>query len=564
MVNYTADDFSITKYGSFYQSDKIVFRVFAPEHERLFLVAAGNEYEMHKSGYTFEIALGGDLELVRYHYKNEKGLCFADPFAYLSIDNESIVLNRSKFNKDVVLMPEMKDVIIYEANVRDFSSASSYEGIIKSKFLSFTEEGLKKNDYYMVGTDYIKNLGITHIQLMPVFAYDLDHSDYNWGYNPLAYNYVHRDYVLEDDDPYAYINEFRSAVNKLHEKGIRVVLDVVFNHVYNTENFDLEKMLPGHVFRYRQDGSLAQGTLCGSEINTEDPFIREYICEMVFRYMRLFDIDGIRMDLMGIIDKETVMHIYDTMRIYKKDFVVYGEGWNMGDVLAENMRGSINNHHDLPGVGMFNDFYRDTIINYISGNTSIKDDAKRALMGSPDYLGYAQSVNYVECHDGYTMYDHMHLYKSEDESWVNERRCKLAMALVMLSRGTPFFQMGQEFLRSKKGIRNSYNSGDEINKIDWDLRVKNNDICDYFKGLVYIRKQYPVFNSSDVEISFDDYYGCLIYRIGELMIIINPTDDEHIFNNGHNHQVLFDLKGLCNYFESVITISPYSLVICKA
>ena len=563
MVNYTVDDFSITTLGSFYQNDKTIFRVFAPEYEQLFLVIGENSYEMHRNGYNFEIALGGDLELVRYHYMNADGLTFKDPFAYVSIDGESVVLDRSKFNNHTVVMPEMKDVIIYEASVRDFSSDSSYNGIIKSKFLSFTEEGLRKDDYYMIGVDYIKNIGVTHIQLLPVFDFDNDKADYNWGYNPMAYNYVKKDYVMDNEDPYAYINELRTTVNRLHENGIRVVLDVVFNHVYDANNFDLEKMLPGHVFRYMEDGTLAQGTLCGNEVKSEDVFVREYICEMVFRYLRLFDIDGIRMDLMGISDKETVKKIFDLARVYKKDFLVYGEGWNMGDVLPEEERGSIRNHQDMPEIGMFNDFYRETIINYICGNKDNKEDVKKALMGSPDYLGYTQSINYVECHDGYTFFDHLQKYKAEKESWINERRCKLALALIMVSRGIPFIHMGQEFLRSKNGIKNSYNSPDEINKIDWDLRVSNNDICDYFKDLVTIRKTFSEFTDKEVSISFDDYYDCLIYKLGELVIIINPTETEYTYNDGNNYEILFDLKGIRNNSLNIIKVLPYSIVICK-
>ena len=563
MTEYTVSDFNVKKLGSFYFPDKTVFRVFAPDHAELELVIAGHPYQMHRSGLYFEIALGGDLEGVRYHYRTSKGLCFRDPFAYVSIGEDSVVVNREKFETEKILLPEMKDVIIYEANVRDFSSSPSWNGTLRSKFLSLKEEGLKKDGTYPIGLDYLKDLGITHLQLMPVLDYDNDHSSYNWGYNPMAYNCVKADYVLDQDDPYAYVNEFRQTVNALHKNGIRVVLDVVFNHVYDPKNCDLEKMLPGHIFRYRPDGTLAEGTLCGNEVKTEDPFVREYLCEMVLRYLNLFDIDGLRLDLMGICDLDTVNRIYQTARIYKKDFIVYGEGWNMGDVLAEGRRGTIQNRLMMPGIGMFNDYFRGVMTHYISGNDGIMKKVESALMGSPEYLGASQSINYVECHDGLTLFDHLCRYKADDDLTVNIRRCKLALGLVTVARGIPFFHMGQEFLRTKLGVENSYNSGDLINGIDWDLRVANSAICDYFRDLISVRKQYGEFRDENVEITFENRDNCLVYQIGALTVLINPGDIDFLYQDGKTYEIILNNSGRCNIFSDSVTVESHSLVICK-
>ena len=563
MTYYTIEDFDIKKLGSFYQPDRTVFRVFAPDHKQLFLQLDGSIYTMHRNGMCFEIALAGNLEKVTYNYVNDKGVSFKDPFAYLSIGKESIVLDKNKFISNVVTPKENKTKIIYEASVRDFSSDSSYNGKVKSKFLSFTEGNLKIDNYFMIGLDYLKNIGISHLQLMPIFDFDNDKSEYNWGYNPIAYNYVKADYVFDQKDPYAYINELRNTINILHSNDIRVVLDVVFNHVYNAHTNDLEKMLPGRIFRYTQDGKLANGTLCGNEINSEDPFVREYIVLMILRYLQLFDIDGIRMDLMNILDIDTINKIKDTLTIYKKDFLVYGEGWNMGDVLPDYKRATISNYKSMPKVGLFNDKFRDVITSFLCGDESIKHEVKNVLACDPSYLDKEHSINYLECHDGLTFYDRMLAYKPDDDLWLNERRCKLALAMVMLSRGTPFIHMGQEFYRSKSGIENSYNAGDEINRIDWNLRVNNNRICDYFKDLVEIRKEYDVFDKDNVNISFDDYYECLIYKLDNIKIFINPSVNEHVYDDGNQYEVIFDKNGKCEYHMGILKIPACGLLICK-
>lgn len=563
MSYYTQDDFDISKLGSFYAKDKTIFKVFVPEAESVFLIIDNNKYEMHKDALLFEITLEGDLEYAKYYYENDLGISFKDPLAYYSDDKYSYVLDENKFEKTVVRPHELKDTVIYEASVRDFSCDEFFLTDKPRTFLALAQSGLKIADYYMLGLDYISNLGISHLQLLPVFDFDLDNSEYNWGYNPLAYNYVYRDYVVDKDEPYAYINELRKAVNRIHEKNIRVNLDVVFNHVYRTKDFDLGKMLGGQSFRYKKDGTFANGTLCGNELKSEDVFVRAYLVEMVKRYIGLFDIDGIRIDLMGILDYETVNLISAEAKKIKADFMVYGEGWNMGDVLDVDKRACIINADKMPEISMFNDFFRDTIINYVSGNNTIIEDVKKALYGGSTHLACGQSINYVECHDNLTLFDRMIKYKGSDPLWVNSRRCKLALALVMVARGKAFIHMGQEFLRTKNMIENSYNCSEAVNKIDWNRRVEYNDICDYLKALVEIRKANGIFAKEDVEVSFEDYHGCLIYRLDDYMLIINPSIHDHLYQDGNNYDVLFDVNGKGDYRSVLLSVPAHSLIITK-
>ena len=562
MVDYTNKDFDINILGSFYEKDKTIFRVFAPETSKLFLVVNNKEYEMHQRNYYFEIALGGDLQGIKYYYQDDKNIKFKDPFAYYSDEEYSYVLDSNNFINEVITPNKLKDIIIYETSVRDFSCDESFTGENNRKFLALSQKGLKIGEY-SIGFDYLCQIGITHLQLMPIFDFDLDGYEYNWGYNPLAFNYVKKDYVVDNDNPYAYINELRSVVNNLHRNNIRVTLDVVFNHVYHYASFDLDKMLPGHVLRRKADGSLAAGSLCGNEIKSEDPFVREYLTLMSKRYIKLFDIDGIRIDQMGILDYETINRIDEECKKIKHDFIVYGEGWNMGDVLSQDKRAAIINADKMPGIAMFNDYYRDVMVNYVSGNDAIRDDVKNALSGNCNNMNYTQSINYVECHDNNTFFDRMLRYKHDDPIWINVRRCKLALALVMVSRGLPFIHSGQEFLRTKNLVENSYNANETVNRIDWNRRVENNEICNYFSDLAKIRRENPVFISSKVNVSFQDYYDCIIYRLDNMMIIINPCKWDHIYQDGNNYDVIFDINGKANYKSDVLSIPAYSLIICK-
>ena len=561
MIDYKEDDFKIEELGNFYSKDKTIFRIFAPEHEKIFLLINDTSYEMIKNHYTFEVEVSGDLEGCKYHFLTNRGIKFNDPFSYTLFDDESIVLDKGKFNKEIVKAQPYENVIIYETSVRDFSSSDTYIGDYKKKFLALAQDNLKIDNYYKIGLDYLENLGITHLQLLPIFDFDDDHSDYNWGYNPVAFNSLKKDYIYDQDNPYAYINEFRYVINKLHERNIRVVLDVVFNHVYDEKTFDLNKILPNHFLRRKYDGTLAAGTLCGNEIKSEDPFVRAYLIEMSKRYVELFDIDGLRMDLMGILDVHTVKLINKELKKLKADFIVYGEGWDMGDVLPHDERASFRNVSRMDDVSMFNDYFRETIISYVLGNYDLENIMK-VISSRNDYLDYLHSINYVECHDGYTFYDRLGMDGINEDDQTIIKKCKLALALVILSRGKPFIHSGQEFLRSKNGLHNSYNFDDAINQLDWNLRVKYNSICDYLKQLIAFRKTHSEFVCEDIPIYFEEYEKCLLYHLGDLIIMINPNDFDVIYVN-NDYRVVFDEKGICDNKSLQIKISRHSVFICK-
>ncbi|MDO4197526.1 MAG: alpha-amylase family glycosyl hydrolase [Erysipelotrichaceae bacterium] len=559
MINYTKTDFDITKLGSFYSQQKTIFRVFAPESKGVSLHIANQSFNMHRKNYYYEIAIGGNLEGYRYYYKHSDGTEFRDPFAYYSDDKYSYILNPRRFNDTKIEVKNKKKTVIYETSVRDFSCDDSFPNDVKRKFLSLTFENLKINNYYMAGLDYLKNLGISHIQILPVFSFDLDRADYNWGYNPLAYNLIHSDYVLQKDNAYAHVNELRKMVNCFHGNDIRVILDVVFNHVYRAGSFDLAKMVGmKHVFRYKSDGKMANGTYCGNEIKSEDLFMREYIVYMCKRYVELFDIDGIRMDLMGILDYETVNRIKDELREIKPEFMVYGEGWNMGDVLYPEKRASLNNASKMKDIGMFNDFFRETMINAVVKGDVNLEKIEAALSGNSNNLNPETSINYVECHDNSTFYDRL-IADNNDISIVTAvQKCKLALGLVLLSKGIPFIHAGEEFLRTKKMVENSYNSDESINKIDWNRRVEYNDVCDFTKSLIKIRNEYDF----DGDISFEDHNPILVCHIGKLDIYFNLSELSGEYNLNYTSRLIFDGTNETDEIRDILDFPPYSLMIC--
>ena len=556
--------------GSFVEGNKTTFRLWSPLSKTAILHL---DNVIHKMNYVgrgvFELTFDRNLSGHFYHYSTlrESVYAFTDPFSYADKDHKnSYVVDKNKLKYDKVPLKHIDTPIIYETSVRDFTSDSvSFK--YPQTFKGMCEQGARL-DGESVGFDYLKKLGVTYVQLMPIFAFDLDHSDYNWGYNPLTYNSLHQAYCY-GKEPYEQINELRDFISLCHKYGMGVTFDVVFNHVYNVKSFNLANMLPYYFFRYK-DGKLGNASYCGNEVRTEAFFTREYLKLLVKRFIDIYDLDGYRFDLMGILDVETIEAIRDTTRSLKPDFLMYGEGWNMGDIVPFEYRAIKENAYKLEGVAFFNDDYRRTIRgNYIDdknaymlGYVDARDRVKRVMSGSYEYgLNINQTINYIECHDNYTVYDKVSRF-FDDEKMVT-RICKLSMALVMISRGIPFINSGEEFLRTKHGIDNTYNLDDSINMLDWHRKNNYLDVARYFSDLCLLRKTYKEFTREDTSIEFIDYYEVLIYKLGDLTIYINPCIFDHVYNDESEHEVIFDDSGFVNYKRSVLKIKAFSILITK-
>lgn len=553
--------------GSFLIDNKTIFRLFAPLSKKAYVVINDQEYLMNYLGKgLYELIIDDNLDGFIYHYKiyKEKIYEFNDPFAYLNKDNnDSYIIDVNKINKDKIHLNPYKNISIYEISVVDFSSDKNIDFKYKEKFLGLIEEGIKLDDK-PVGFDYLKELNISHIQLMPVFSFDLDNSNYNWGYNPTSFNSLHQDYFVSKN-PYEQLNEFKKVINAFHKYNIRINLDVVFNHVYRIDDFNLSRMIPYYFFRYEKD-KLGNASFCGNETRSEANFLRKYLILLCKRFVEVFDIDGLRFDIMGILDIETMNGIKDECLKIKNDFLIYGEGWNMGDILPLENRAIIENASKLKKISFFNDRFRNCLRGkdivdkkaYLLGDISLKEEVKDLLVGSKK-LGFEnnQSINYVECHDNYTLNDKLEKLKEVNENSI----IKLALFMTAFSKGIAFYHNGIEFKRTKKGIDNSYNAGYLINHIDWQRKNDNLEIVNYFKDLLKLKDELFFYYNNKVEESFEDYYEVLIYKLNNLCIFINPCAFDHIYCSDNEYEIIFDENGFNHFDAKEFKIKAFSCIV---
>lgn len=560
-------DIDLNILGSFLIDNKTIFRLFAPLSKKAYVVINNQEYLMNYLGKgLYELNIDDNLDGFIYHYKiyKEKIYEFNDPFAYLNKDNnDSYIIDVNKINKDKIHLNPYKNISIYEISVVDFSSDKNIDFKYKEKFLGLIEEGIKLDDK-PVGFDYLKELNISHIQLMPVFSFDLDNSNYNWGYNPTSFNSLHQDYFVSKN-PYEQLNEFKKVINTFHKYNIRINLDVVFNHVYRIDDFNLSRMIPYYFFRYEKD-KLGNASFCGNETRSEANFLRKYLILLCKRFVEVFDIDGLRFDIMGILDIETMNGIKDECLKIKNDFLIYGEGWNMGDILPLENRAIIENASKLKKISFFNDRFRNCLRGkdiddnkaYLLGDISLKEEVKDLLVGSKK-LGFEdnQSINYVECHDNYTLNDKLEKLKEVNENSI----IKLALFMTAFSKGIAFYHNGIEFKRTKKGIDNSYNAGYLINHIDWQRKNDNLEIVNYFKDLLKLKDELFFYYNNKVEESFEDYYEVLIYKLNNLCIFINPCAFDHIYCSDNEYEIIFEENGFNHFDTKEFKIKAFSCIV---
>ncbi len=505
--------------GNTYTKEGTTFKVWAPLSTGVILkiVKNGKDYlypmERGSKG-VYHCYVEGDLELAHYFYLIKHAGSYdisMDPYAYSSSSNgrTNIIVDLNKVKMKPSHLPPLEkktDAIIYETSVRDFSMSSTSGMKHKGKFLAFTELNTSTDSGNPTGLDYLSCLGITHLQLMPIndFA-TVDENNvlalYNWGYDPAQYNVTEGSYVTDPDDGYKRISEAQQMVEALHSRGIRVVLDIVYNHMHDVNLNALEKTCPHYFFRRNSDGTLSNGSWCGNDLNTTAKMCRKYILHMCKRWQLLYGIDGFRFDLMGIIDITTMKLVNAQAKILDPSFIIYGEGWNMGTALPENERTTIQNNRQVPDLGFFNDFFRDTLRGtnqmeskgYFSGDTYKTNDAIKAMCNFDMFENIGQSINYVECHDNATCYDKLRRSNYEEEKSIRKRRLRLMLAAVILSQGVPFIHSGQEFFRSKNGQPNTYNAGDQVNQLDWNRKDLENDTIQFVQFLIHLRRDNSCF-----------------------------------------------------------------------
>ncbi len=575
--------------GPHYTKKATTFRIWAPMADEVRLQIENLSLKMNEVDHgIFELKVDKDLDQKAYRYMIERSgeVNYAiDPFAYSSSPNAqySVVIDEKRYTSKKIkpknIISRYTDAIIYEASIRDLTSMKGLKVKNKKTFKGLLEH--VKYDGQPIGIEYIQDLGISHVQLMPVLDFGrIDEKaphGYNWGYDPVQYNVVEGTYTTDVYDPYKRISELQELVDYIHKCELYVNLDVVFNHVFEAHSFSLDKILPYYFFRYRNETDLANGTSCGNELRTESYFLREYLTLMCERYIDIFDIDGLRFDLMNFIDIDTLARIKEVTKAKKEYFMLYGEAWEMGEGLAKEKRATASNWYKFKGVAYFDGFFRDEVRGnafgkeypgYINGDLGRKEAMVKALCNKGvDPLSH---INFLECHDNRTFYDSMKLFHPNEEDVDDRLRIKLSLALVILAQGIPFIHAGQEFARTKKGDENSYTSSDEVNMIDYARRSRYIELTYFLRDMIKIRKWYPCLRLDDLEdvktmgnVSF--YDEILIYDIANLKILINPTlEDRHYYLRGF-YLARYDRDHFVNFMlnDTEVPIERLSLAILE-
>lgn len=584
------------------------FALWAPTAYRVKLEIMKNDkictYEMMRGEKgVFRYSVLENLENATYVYQvrvDGKWQETIDPYGVSSIENSkcSAVVDLSKIKVEEYPLPKMEsscDAIIYETSVRDFTMQSNIGVSHPGTFIGFVEENEQTKEMN-TGFTYLKSLGITHVQLLPVMdfgsvdeMYPLMH--YNWGYDPVQYRVLEGSYSTEPDNPYSRIFEFTKLIEDCHKAGIRVNLDVVFNHVYDKENCFFEKTVPNYYFQMNDQGDFSNGTFCGNDVDSKRKMCSKYIVDTCKFLVRTYHIDGLRFDLMGILDVDTMNQIERECRLIRPNFMVYGEGWDMPSFLDFRERASIRNNGKMPYIGHFSDRFRDVVkgrtatneVNvkgYCTGALYLIDIMKNCLVGSCINEGMEKLfenpinvINYVECHDNMTSWDKLKECCKEDSKEVRIAKHKMMIAAVLLAQGIPFLHSGQEFARSKHSLPNTYEESDEINKLDYLRRNQYKDIVDCTKELIQIRKKhaclrYPSSQEVQDHVRFDTIQNkVLVYKIfdekEELIVFFNPSGEYFTYDLGKAYRLEYYNGKSEDILIQKVNVEPYSVIVLK-
>lgn len=521
--------------GAIYNNTHTIFRVWSPAASKISLLLYNNtdnnncnsedkrRIAMKETNGLWSVLVKGDLHGHYYNYEvevygniNE----VVDPYTKAVGINgtRGAILNLSKTspeNWECDVSPRMEnytDAIIYETSIRDISTHLESGTKNKGKFLALTENSRLSSQNASTCLNHIKELGITHIQFMPIFDFSYTSVDerypynYNWGYDPQNYNVPEGIYSTDPYDPACRILELKKMIRHLHQNNISINMDVVYNHISDAINSNFEKIFPGYYFRYSNNGSLSNGSGCGNDTASEHSMMRKFIIDSVLYWAEEYHVDGFRFDLMGLHDVTTMNLIREKLNELKRPIMLYGEGWDLNTPLDKNIKATIYNSEKLPRIGFFNDKIRDYIKGdvfnigdrgFATGKPLMEEKLKECILGK--FLKPEQSINYVSCHDNFTLWDKIDLSCKNESLDDKKKMVKLCAAIILTSPGTPFIYSGEEFCRTKNGEHNSYNKSDAINWIDWNRKSEFIDVFNYYKELINIRKNHPAFRMINIK-----------------------------------------------------------------
>ncbi|MFZ2644630.1 MAG: type I pullulanase [Trichococcus flocculiformis] len=570
--------------GALYEKEGTLLRVWTPTAKSVEVwIYADDSFKgpstkiemVQKPKGIFEAYLPGDQHGTIYVYKilflNNRESISVDPYARATTVNgmKSVIADLNRTNPDgwgerlpAFGLPE--EAIIYELHIRDFSISETSGIVNKGKFLGLTEKNTQNASGRKTGLDYLIDLGITHIQILPMFDYatvdeaNLTEPQYNWGYDPLNYNVPEGSYSTDPFDPFNRIFELKQMIRTLHDNGLRVIMDVVYNHVYDPKDQALERTVPGYFYRYNADGSLANGTGVGNDTASERHMMRKYIIDSVKYWAKEYHLDGFRFDLMGIHDSVTMNAIREALDKIDPSIIIIGEGWEMSTPLPEDLKASQRNAQAMPRIAHFNDSIRIALKGsdfgdekdrgFISGKNYLEDLLLRNIKGAmhlsshSSYVDPEQVIQYVEAHDNLTLYDKLLRSNPDDSEEVRIKRHTLATSIVLLSQGVPFIHGGQEFLRTKAGVANSYQSPDEINQFEWERVTTFQESVAYVKGLIALRKSECLFRLHTHE-EIDAHFTMLSENFNIIAFSLTNSEKKYIvIFNGNRSDVIFRIQ----------------------
>ena len=576
---YFADNYHYdgTDLGAVISGNTTTFKVWAPTASKvvLNLFEAGDGVDAYK---TVEMTLGekgvwsyteecGHGTYYTYTVTTSVGTQEAvDPYAKAAgvNGNRGMVVDLSLTDPEgwdadepVSSIDSYSDAIIWEVHVRDFSNQiadSQYQG----KYLAFTETGLVNEYGQAVGVDYLKELGITHVHLLPVYDYaTVDESDpdapFNWGYDPKNYNVPEGSYSTDPYNGEVRIREYKQMVAALHEAGIGVIMDVVYNHTYDA-NSSLNRIVPYYYYRYDTSGANTSASGCGNDTASERYMYGKFMVESAAYWVEEYDLDGLRFDLMGLHDVQTMQEVEAAVHTINPCAIIYGEGWTMGATIDGSAQANQSNISQITATGdgigaiaVFNDATRDglkgsvfdkTAKGYISGAAAA--NVRKIIFGIQGGANAVQGwrvddsmvINYMSAHDNNTLWDKLLLSNGDSTDDQRNRMNNLGAAIILISKGTPFWQAGEEMLRTKGGDENSYQSSDAVNNIDWSVLQPGSreyETFVYYKGLIEMRKTFNIFTDADAQVVSAEELGSGILvvtfddgRGGQALALINP------------------------------------------
>lgn len=478
------------------------------------------------------------------------------------------------------VVKNINDAVIYEMHHRDFSMHPSSGVVNKGKFVALTEDGTVSPLGDATGIDHLKELGITHVHILPSYDYNsvdetqLPSNGYNWGYDPQNYNAPEGSYSTNPANPSTRILEMKQMVKTLHEAGIGVIMDVVYNHTAQNDDSNFSLTAPGYFYRHRQDGSYSDASGCGNETASERQMMGDFIVNSVKYWAKEYHIDGFRFDLMAIHDIETMNNVASELRKINPGILLYGEGWTCGESPLPSVNRALKeNVASMDRIAVFSDDIRDSIKGhycdisdrgFVTGKRGCEETIKIGIVaatahpqvdyrkGNNSKFPYAKSpqevINYVSCHDDYTLSDKLAFSMKDATVSERKRAARLAQTIVLTSQGVPLISAGEEVFRDKKGVGNSYCSPDSINAIDWDLKTINNGQFEYYRELIALRKAHPAFRMRSAgeiarNIVFDNTG---IPNLISYSILNNANDDDwkeiKVVFNGNSEDVSIDIQ----------------------